>query len=98
MKKYTVRLPPHLQNYLRKLHPDIKCKIRRVLEELERDPALGKPLKEQLEGLYSYRASGYRIVYRINRQEIWIEVLEITQRKIVYQNVLKLISQLKTQK
>lgn len=98
MKKYTVRLPPHLQSYLRRLHPDLKSKIRKALEELERDPTLGKPLKEQLAGLNSYRVSGYRIVYRINRQEIWVEVIEIAQRKIVYQNVLKLISDLKDRK
>ncbi|MDL1871921.1 type II toxin-antitoxin system RelE/ParE family toxin [Deltaproteobacteria bacterium PRO3] len=96
MKKYTVRLAPHLRGFLRKLHPGIKSKIRKALEELERDPGLGKPLKEQLEGLHSYRVSGYRIVYRINRREIWVEVIEIAERKIVYENVMTLVAALKS--
>ncbi len=95
MKKYRVRLAPHLQGYLRKLHLDIKSKIRKALEELERDPTLGKPLKEQLEGLHSYRVSGYRIVYRVKRQEVLVEVIEIAERKIVYESVAALVAALK---
>ncbi|HCU25552.1 MAG TPA: hypothetical protein DF383_11105 [Deltaproteobacteria bacterium] len=85
MKKYRVRLAPDIRRSLRHFHPGLKTKIRRALEELEQDPLLGKPLKESLAGLHSYRVTQYRIIYRINRNEILVEVIEqlVTHKKLL---------------
>lgn len=91
MKKYLVRIPPEVEDFVRHLHPQLKTKIRRALEELEKDPTLGKPLKETLKGLYSYRVSQYRVVYQIRHREVRVEVVEIEERKIVYQKVAQLL-------
>ena len=90
MKCYRVCIPPDVQDFLSHVHPKIKGKIRVALEELEKDPWLGKPLKKPLHGLYSYRVAQYRIVYRINRSEVTIEVIDISERVIVYQKVAAL--------
>lgn len=89
MKKYSVRIPPAVASFVRHLHPNIKRRIRAALKELESDPHLGKPLKEDLQDLWSYRVSYYRIVYRIKREQITIEIIEIAERNIVYQRVLE---------
>ncbi|MBN1696476.1 MAG: type II toxin-antitoxin system RelE/ParE family toxin [Spirochaetales bacterium] len=49
--------------------------------ELERAK---KELKGKYRGLYSYRFSDYRIVYRINKPAIEILILRIRHRKNVY--------------
>lgn len=94
MKKYTVRVRPEPALFLRHLHPLLKAKIRRALEELETDPYVGKPLREELQGLYSYRVSQYRIIYQIKQIEIQVEVIEIAERRIVYQRVAELLKKI----
>ena len=91
MKKYLVRIPPEVQFYLRHLPPPIKAKIRKALEEIQTNPHFGKPLKEPLEGLRSYRVSQYRIIYQIQEKDIIIEVIKIAERKIVYQKISALL-------
>ena len=88
MRRYSVRIPPEVGASLRHLHPEIKTKIRRALEEMERDPFLGKPLKEPLKGLFSFRVSLYRIIYQIRAKEVLVEVIDIAKRSAVYQRVL----------
>lgn len=90
MKKYQVRIPPDVASFVRHLHPQLKARIRRALEELENDPSIGKALKDHLLGLYSYRVLNYRIIYQILKKEILIEIIEIAERKIVYHKVGKI--------
>lgn len=85
MKKYRLLIPPELGLFIRHLHPSLKIKIRQALEEIEINPYLGKPLKDRLQGLFSYRVSQYRIIYEIRQKEILVEVLDIGERKIIYQ-------------
>ncbi len=91
MRKYRLRIPPEIVLLIRHLHPNIKTKIRRALEEIESNPFLGKPLKEELKGLFSYRVTHYRIVYQIRQKEILIEVIDIAEREVVYQRVAGLL-------
>jgi mRNA interferase RelE/StbE len=85
MKKYRLLIPPELGVFIRHLHPSLKSKIQRALEEIEINPFLGKPLKDKLAGLFSYRVTQYRIIYEIKQKEILVEVIDIAERKIVYQ-------------
>ena len=91
MKLYRLRVPPDLVAFLRHLHPGIRTRLRHALEVIEEDPFLGKPLRDPLDGLFSYRVSDYRIVYEIKRQQILIEVIDISERKIVYQRVAEIL-------
>lgn len=87
MKKYSVRIPPEVETTLRHLFPSLKTKIRHALEMIGYDPHIGKALKDPLKGLWSYRVGRFRIIYQINHHEIWVEVIEVAERKIVYEKV-----------
>ncbi len=59
--------------------------INKIEKELAHNPKeLGKPLKGQYKGLWSYRIGEYRVVYKISDEEILILVLKIGHRKDVY--------------
>lgn len=92
MKKFTLYLPPDVSSFLQHLHPGLKTKIRRALEEIQQDPFIGKPLKEPLQGFWSYRVSHYRVIYEIKSREIRVEVVDIDERKIIYEKVAHLLS------
>ena len=62
--------------------------VERALHLIEtvvaQDPLSGKRLRGKYEGLWSYRFSDYRIVYRIEGQELVIVVLRVRHRRNVY--------------
>lgn len=72
---------------LRHLHPQLKGKIRAALDMIEEDPYLGKTLQGRLAGLRSFRATHYRIVYRVILQGRRIEVVDIGPRKTIYERI-----------
>ena len=55
-----------------------------MLEELRDDPHRGKMLQGNLTGIWSWRLSKYRILYKINNEEIEIFVINIGSRKKIY--------------
>jgi len=59
--------------------------IDRVTKYLAQDPLkLGKPLKENLTGLFRYRFGDYRIMYVVNIPGKMITILKVRHRKDVY--------------
>ena len=53
---------------------------------LAKDPvALGKPLKEPMSGMMSYRVGDYRIVYVVDAPEKTVKILTVGHRKNVYE-------------
>jgi mRNA-degrading endonuclease RelE of RelBE toxin-antitoxin system len=65
MKRVPVFLTTTAHQLLRHLHPDLKRLIRQALDELANHPMKGKPLQEELAGLWSLRVSHYRIIYQL---------------------------------
>ncbi len=87
---FKVRVPDHLVGFIRGLHPGIKRKIKGALKSIATEPNAGKPLKDELEGLRSFRVSRFRIVYRIaGRSEI--QVVAIGPREGIYEETYRLI-------
>ena len=86
--KYRIAVPPHVEAFISSLPPLLKSKIRAGLEVLQEDPHAGKPLKEELRGLWSYRVSRYRIIYRIDHHRIEVQIIEVGSRAIIYEKVL----------
>ena len=84
---YRILIPPHVEQQIVKLHPHLKKKIRSALDDLANDPFQGKPLKEELAGLYSYRVARYRIIYSIHRHILEVHVIALGPRKTIYQSV-----------
>ena len=87
---YKLRVPDHLITFIRGLHPEIKRKIKGSLKNITAEPTEGKPLKDDLEGLRSFRVSRFRIIYRIaTRREI--QVIAIGPRERIYEETYRFL-------
>ena len=75
---------------IRHLHPQLKGKIRRGLDAVVEDAAVGKALREELAGVRSYRIGRFRIVCREASGGV-VEMVAIGPRRTIYQETLRLI-------
>ena len=85
-----LKIPEVTAELIRGMHPDLKKKIRASLEFILTDPSSGKPLKDDLSGLWSFRVGGFRIIYRIADDRV-IEVVAIGPRERIYKETFKLL-------
>lgn len=83
-------IPDEVARLIRGLHPHLKKKLRASLQTILSDPASGKALKEDLAGLWSFRVSRFRIIYR-TRGAQQIEIIAIGPRERIYEETFKLI-------
>ncbi|HLD49681.1 MAG TPA: type II toxin-antitoxin system RelE/ParE family toxin [bacterium] len=88
--KYSLFIPLSVQADIRILPPLLKKQIRAGLELIQEDPHLGKPLKEELRGFWSYHVNRYRIVYRIIHHSIEVQVIDLGPRAVIYERILAL--------
>jgi mRNA interferase RelE/StbE len=56
------------------------------LEDLRRDPYLGKPLRGELRGLLSFRIGEYRVIYSLRQQSHEILLYAAKHRSKVYEH------------
>jgi mRNA-degrading endonuclease RelE of RelBE toxin-antitoxin system len=89
MKRVPVFLTVTAQQRLRHLHPDLKRLLRRALDELASHPMKGKPLQEELAGLWSLRVSHYRVIYQIDESSI--TVIFLGPRRTVYEQLREML-------
>jgi mRNA interferase RelE/StbE len=75
---------------LRSLHPDIKKKIKSALKMISEDPCVGKALKDELEGLKSYRVKRFRIIYQIEKDKE-INIVAVGPRANIYEETYVLL-------
>jgi len=85
-----LRVPVKIVTLIRGCHPKLKRKIRAGLQHIVTEPESGKSLKDELEGLKSYRISRFRIIYRISSKKI-IDVVAIGPRKTIYEETYRII-------
>ncbi|MBI4431766.1 MAG: type II toxin-antitoxin system RelE/ParE family toxin [Candidatus Omnitrophica bacterium] len=91
--KYHLAIPPFVEQTIVHLPTALKRKIRYALEAIREDPHIGKPLKDELRGLWSYRVARYRIVYRIYHSRIEIQIIDIGPRSLVYEHVIQMMKE-----
>ena len=85
MAIFTVVITPRAKKQIDSLPANIKSRIGKVLiDVIAKDPFIGKPLKAELKGLYSYRAGDYRIIYSILKHVLTIQVIKVMHRREVY--------------
>lgn len=82
--KYSIIIAPKAKRQIDKLTEKAKNKLVNALQELRKDPHIGKPLKAQLKGLFSYRIGDYRIIYDIVKEQLIIQGIKVMYRKDVY--------------
>jgi mRNA-degrading endonuclease RelE of RelBE toxin-antitoxin system len=85
-----LRVPEELVKLIRGCHPQLKRKIRAGLRHIMAEPESGKWLKDELEGMQSYRISRFRIIYRRSSQKI-IDIVAIGPRKTIYEETYRII-------
>ena len=88
--RQSLRVPTHVAELIRGLHPGIKRKVRAALGSLLDDPLTGKALKDDLDGLRSLRLGRFRVIYRIG-DEGMIEIVSVGPRKSIYEETLRLL-------
>jgi len=85
-----LRIPDEVASLLRGLHPGIKRKVRAALGDILDNPESGKALREELEGLCSYRVGRWRIIYRSSSRNI-VEIVAVGARRVIYEETLRLL-------
>ena len=85
-----LRVPDEIVALIRGCHPQLKRKIRAGLRHILTEPESGKSLKDELEGLKSYRIRGFRIIYRISSKQI-IDVVAVGPRNNIYEETYRII-------
>jgi mRNA interferase RelE/StbE len=83
----TLKVPAEIRNLIRRLHPQLKRKVRAALADILANPECGKPLKEELLGYWSLPIGRTRIVYR--PVEGAVEIVAIGPRQNIYEDALR---------
>jgi mRNA interferase RelE/StbE len=86
----NLKMPPEVRALIRRLPPELKRKLRAALADILDDPACGKALKEELEGLWSLRVGRSRIIYRLGRGDV--EIVAIGPRESIYEEAARQLS------
>lgn len=89
--RFRVRYTHEAAAIIKKLAPEVKTAIRRGIDELVKDPFLGKELQGELEGFRSHRIRRYRIIYQVNEAGAWLDVFYVGPRRDVYQAFSELL-------
>ena len=85
-----VRLSADIVDLVRSLHPHLTRKIRAAFRAILDNPLSGKALKDELEGLRSFRVGRIRIIYSTRGKET-VEVIAVGPRKTIYEETLRLL-------
>ena len=85
---HKLRIPDDVAQLIRTLHPTLKRKVRAALQTIAEQPTFGKPLKEELSGLRSFRLGRFRIVYRL-AEDRTIEIVTVGPRSSVYEETYR---------
>ena len=90
-------IPDDVAEFVRRMHPYLKKKIKASLKIILSDPDSGKMLRDELTGLRSFRISSFRIIYRISTRKI-IEIVAIGPRERIYEETFRLLKKSKDTK
>jgi len=85
--KYKITLLEAVSVKIAHLPPPLKQRIREAFDLLCENPFIGQPWKDNLMGLWRYRVSTYRIVYRIHLHEIEVVVIAVGPRSNIYDDL-----------
>jgi len=95
---FRADIPPHISEVIRHLSPDLKRSIKAAVRALCVNPSEGSPLVKELEGLWKYRVSRFRIVYAIDRRRKVIRVMAVGHRRSVYEEMTEHLPEMRKRK
>lgn len=91
---YNLRVPDEAAEFVRKIHPHLKKKIKASLKVILSDPKTGKALKDELAGLRSFSVSRFRIIYKVSQKKD-IEIIAIGPRERIYEETFWRLNKIK---
>lgn len=83
---YQVKLTIYASEIAKKLSPKIKKAAKESIQQIAKNPDIGKELQAELSGFRSHRFMRYRIVYRVKTEEKIIVIWAIGHRRDIYEN------------
>jgi mRNA interferase RelE/StbE len=95
MKEYRARLTPEAAQFISRLHPDNKKVIREAIDDLRKMPYAGDELQDDLNGFKSYKPRRFRILYKIDEENGFINVFYVGHRRDVYDQFRRFLTGLK---
>ena len=82
---YDLILAPQAKKQLSKIKKKLdKSLVRNAIQDLQEVPQIGKSLRDEFLGNYSYRVKDYRIVYKIDEKERRVYIYSIQHRSSAY--------------
>jgi mRNA interferase RelE/StbE len=90
-RPHRLLISDEIRDRVRQLHPDLKRKIRAIIDGLLRETLQGKPLQGQLLGFHSIRVRRFRLVYRFVHDGV--DILTIGPRRTVSEEAERLATQ-----
>lgn len=84
---YSVEISKTAEKSFQKLSAKDQDRVIDALENLKKDPHMGKRLQGPLKGLWSLRVWPLRIIYCINDKIVTVFVVSIGHRKDIYKKL-----------
>jgi mRNA-degrading endonuclease RelE of RelBE toxin-antitoxin system len=75
--KWRLVITPQVQSALRTFPPQTERYIRAALDQLVEGPEIGKPLRDELNGLHSFLTRRFRIIYEIQPSHRIVSVVGV---------------------
>ena len=82
-------MPSDVRKVIRRLHHEIKRKLRGAVDDILADPTLWLALKEELKGSWSLRLGRSRIIYRLGVGAV--EIVAVGPRENIYEEAARQI-------
>ena len=86
--KYKVIIRQEAEKQLNKLDDSMKLKIMRYIKQnlnnTDNPKKFGKALRYNLKGFWRYRVENYRIIAKIEKDELVILIVQINKRDKIY--------------
>ncbi len=81
---WRVVVTPPAEHAIQQLPPQTKRYVRYALDDLREDPFGGKDLRDELAGLYSFKAKRFRIIYRVEHRMRQVIIVAVGPRSTIY--------------
>ncbi len=92
MKSYRIRFTPEAVRLIAKLPPEVKRIVRSAIDGLRNDPYKGSELAGEFAEYRSLKPRHYRVIYRFDEQESFLEIYHVGHRRDVYEILRRLLS------
>lgn len=91
MTNYRIRFTPEASRLIAKLPPEVKRRIRSAIDDLRKGPYEGSELAGEFVGYRSLKIRRYRVIYRVNEEDLFLEIYHVGHRRDVYETLRLLL-------